>query len=79
MLGRCMYRPEQLFRMHCPMMQNEGLGPEHVDIMCKHMEEVLSDLGASEETVEVSETGDCSLLTQCWFVEGHNSMEVRVW
>ncbi len=56
MLGRSLYSREDVRHFHCPMIENEGLRPEHVDIMIAHLKQVLQDIGASNNLIEVGTT-----------------------
>ncbi|KAJ9513982.1 hypothetical protein QJQ45_021069 [Haematococcus lacustris] len=49
--GKLIYTPSRLWHIHQRMMQEQGLGTRHIDIMCKHLEEVLVSLGVQEDVV----------------------------
>eukprot|EP00195_Chlamydomonas_chlamydogama_P003995 CAMPEP_0202918404 /NCGR_PEP_ID=MMETSP1392-20130828/73351_1 /ASSEMBLY_ACC=CAM_ASM_000868 /TAXON_ID=225041 /ORGANISM="Chlamydomonas chlamydogama, Strain SAG 11-48b" /LENGTH=504 /DNA_ID=CAMNT_0049611451 /DNA_START=119 /DNA_END=1633 /DNA_ORIENTATION=+ len=63
------YTGEELWRIHCPLIQHQGLGMEHVDLMCEHLQEVLAGIGLSasmvKETVE-------SLKSMRWVFASNN-------
>ncbi|KAJ9521906.1 hypothetical protein QJQ45_024774 [Haematococcus lacustris] len=52
--GKLTYPPAQLWHIHKRLIQEQRLSAQHVDIMCKHLEQVLTAIGVQGDALQAA-------------------------